>query len=181
MARRAYIKVSYPDRNCVECGEPFKPIRRDQIFCARKIASNRRASPTTCKDRAGNRELTRAKALYRYMYWLVRKGVPKDEQGRSLSAINRQMRAWRDEDEANGIPAPPPPEEVQAAVASALFAERLTGMGLEDGEVRKRTGLLPGEAGDQLGMFRKLGLVRPKLSDAEGLAKGRVDREPEGV
>lgn len=160
MSGRNYIKVSYRERQCVECGEPFKPVRRDQIFCARKLPSNARNTPTTCKDRANSRELKRAKALYRHMYWLVRKGLPKVDQGVALSAINRQMRMWRDEDADNGIPPPPPPEEVSNTMNQALRAEGLAER-MEPGRVRLLAGMAPEEAAVKLGVYRRMGLVRP--------------------
>jgi len=80
--------------NCHNCNNPFTPWRSDQLYCKPE-----------CYREADHRELRRARAIYRCLYWwrFQRKTAMDD-----LRFICREIRAWIDEDKAAGRPPPPP-------------------------------------------------------------------------
>lgn len=144
MARKT--RTNYPPRTCQECGDPFVPVRVDQLFCVSKRPK--------CKVAANTRALARASTLYREMMWFVRKGLSKQEQGQALSMINHTVRQWRDQDEARGIPLPPAPDRVrlertQARVALG-FIRKVDNGDWDAREYRRRTGFSIGEARELL-------------------------------
>lgn len=106
------VHVRYSPRECLECGASFIPIRTDQVFCTGKRPK--------CKQVSANRELARAKAIYRELYHHVSVSGTA-ERGASLSAIMRQARAWRDEDRAKGVQPPPKPERVRLMASNARY------------------------------------------------------------
>jgi hypothetical protein len=94
----------YPLRACLECKEQFYPWKMDQVYC-----------PGPCKDKAKNREMLRARAIYRAAYhWVT---CPVAERGTFATLMGNVARQWRDEDRELGRDAPPLPtgyQEVQA-------------------------------------------------------------------
>lgn len=80
---------------CPECGGAFKSQRFGQAWCS-----------SACNRRAGNRELARARVLYRALYWW-RFARSDKETADNLGFICREIRSWIDEDKKAGR-APPP-------------------------------------------------------------------------
>lgn len=81
---------------CKECAKEYTRRRFDQIFCS-----------TECRKAEANREMVRAKIIYRAVYhW-----ANDRKRGNLLSVIAQEARAWKQEDEALGLPPPPLPEE----------------------------------------------------------------------
>jgi hypothetical protein len=77
---------------CPECGKPFKKGREGQWLCS-----------TACNRKAGNRELARARVLYRALYWWR---YDRRNSGDDLVFICREIRSWIDEDKRVGRPPP---------------------------------------------------------------------------
>lgn len=92
--------MTYPTRHCHNCGEPYQPRRVDQNYCGRP-----------CLVEAQNRELLRAKKLYRELYhW--RKARGSGRMGKLLGDVSRVMDEFIAEDRRRGRPAPPLPERI---------------------------------------------------------------------
>lgn len=90
---------------CPECKQPFEARQREQTFCSKR-----------CNTIAGNREMKRARALYRALYWWrygrlarsARYGRPdRLAIAADLWFICREIKAWVLEDEREGRPPPP--------------------------------------------------------------------------
>lgn len=80
---------------CPECGRPFVKGREGQAWCS-----------AACNRKAGDRELKRARVLYRALYWWRYKRNDPDTSW-NLSFICREIRSWIDEDKLAGRPPPP--------------------------------------------------------------------------
>jgi len=93
--------AAYKARPCENCGKPFSPVRHDQVFCSRP-----------CKVEEHNRELTRAKAIYREVYhW--RKARGSGRMGKLLGCVSRKMDEFIAEDVRLGRQPPPLPQRIQ--------------------------------------------------------------------
>lgn len=86
---------------CPECGKPFRRIRAGQSWCS-----------AACNRTAGNRELTRARVLYRALYWW-RYSRNDPDTAWNLGFVCREIRSWIEEDKAVGR-APPPKHNHEA-------------------------------------------------------------------
>lgn len=81
---------------CPECRVLFEPRRRDQAYCS-----------AICNKRAADRELSRARRLYRALYhWRLKR---EDEGiGANLRFICNEIASWiREDREMQRLPPPP--------------------------------------------------------------------------
>lgn len=93
--QRHAIRPRLRERECLECHTPFAPIRQDQVFCCKG-----------CKNAEHNRELTRAKLIYRELYhW--RLGYGKGVAGSFFNMASQQVSEWIAEDKRQGRKPPP--------------------------------------------------------------------------
>lgn len=82
---------------CHFCGQSKRRARYDQTTCG-----------PACNKAFKNLEMTRAKRLYRCLYWWRFEKDKKDAQtADNLRFIAREIRAWIDEDKLAGRPPPP--------------------------------------------------------------------------
>lgn len=87
---------------CPECNRNFNSTRHGQWTCSAR-----------CNRAAGNRELARARVLYRALYWW-RLGHGKGAEAmRCFVFIIREIRSWIEEDKKAGR-APPAPHRHDA-------------------------------------------------------------------
>ncbi len=80
--------------NCPECRTVFEPRRSDQAFCSAR-----------CNQVATTRETTRARRIYRALYWwrYDRKGG----FGQNMRFVCREVATWiREDREAQRLPPP---------------------------------------------------------------------------
>jgi hypothetical protein len=89
-------------RTCRECRETYARKRIDQNYCS-----------SVCSRAADNRELKRARAVYRALYhWRNDRSAPKVALVRTcLRFICREVRDWIDQDRVEGRLPPPRPAE----------------------------------------------------------------------
>jgi hypothetical protein len=81
---------------CPECNRQFTAIRSDQGWCS-----------AACNRKAGNRELARARVIYRAAYhWRMTRGK-KGFGAEDLSFLCREIDAWVKEDRLSQRPPPP--------------------------------------------------------------------------
>lgn len=93
--------ANYRQRPCENCGKPFPPVRHDQVFCSR-----------ACKIEEHNRELSRAKAIYREVYhW--RKARGSGRMGKLLGCVSRKVDEFIAEDVKAGRQPPPLPQRIR--------------------------------------------------------------------
>jgi hypothetical protein len=86
------MTIPFKDKTCAECGVTFKPRRYDQDFCASK-----------CGAVQANREMVRAKRLYRALYhWRMSRDNKED-----FAFVCREIASWAEADKAAGRKRPP--------------------------------------------------------------------------
>lgn len=96
-AKAEASRLDYKARTCKECKGTFKPKRVDQVFCSKE-----------CRFEEHNRELSRAKLLYRELYhWRLKSG--RHGTGTFLTQVSQAVRRWIDEDKRAGREPPPMP------------------------------------------------------------------------
>lgn len=88
-----------PTHQCPNCRTWFTPRRSDQFFCK-----------TSCNKEAADRELVRARRLYRALYhfrlWVSGKG--RLNVAANFKFICGEVDSWIREDRASQRPPPPP-------------------------------------------------------------------------
>lgn len=85
---------------CSFCGKPYEKVRYDQVSCSSR-----------CNINFKNLEMSRAKRIYRVLYWW-RLGRQKRFHGvvsmaDNLRFLAREIREWIEEDRKLGRPPPP--------------------------------------------------------------------------
>lgn len=109
---KAYTRVIYNPRECEACGQPYTPIRHDQLFCSR-----------ACKVDEQNRELLRARAIYREVYhWRKSRGTGR--MGKLLGCVSRKVDEFIAEDVREGRRPPPLPDRIRDEILAERVAER---------------------------------------------------------
>ena len=78
---------------CRNCGKLYERRRADQHYCS-----------VACSKEADNRELRRARVLYRALYWWR---YDRKTSTDNLCFIAREIRHWIEEDRAVGREPPP--------------------------------------------------------------------------
>jgi hypothetical protein len=79
---------------CPECRATFEPSRSDQAYCS-----------TRCNKAGSDRELKRARRIYRAVYhWRLQRKT----FGQNMAFVCREVAAWiREDREAQRLPPPP--------------------------------------------------------------------------